>query len=67
LCKNCVHFVKPFPAICFTKQDANKGKGKCSLFAKLSMVDGEIHLEDATVARETLCKGKFFKGQDNAK
>lgn len=58
LCKDCIHFVKP-PVNCFFKKPDPK-KGKCSLFAKLSEVDGEIHMEDVTVARETLCKGKFY-------
>ena len=62
LCKNCIHFVKPSPHTYFTKPDAKKGK--CSLFAKLSKVDGDIHMEDVTIARETLCRGKFFKEKD---
>lgn len=59
LCKNCVHFVPP-QTVLFKKQPDVK-KGKCSLFAKISLVDGEIEMESAKKARDELCKGKFFK------
>lgn len=58
LCKNCVHFVPP-SSVLFKKP--NLKKGKCSLFAKISLVDGEIEIESAKKARDDLCKGKFFK------
>lgn len=61
LCKNCIHFVPP-PKQLFKKQ--NLKKGKCSLFAKISVVDGEIDFEKAEKAREELCKGKFFKKEE---
>ena len=57
LCKNCVHFEPP-PLNLFRKPDLKKGK--CSLFAKISLVDGEIYMESAKKAREELCKGKFY-------
>lgn len=58
LCKNCVHFVPPKQQILFRKPDLKKGK--CSLFAKISLVDGEIYMESAKKAREELCKGNFY-------
>lgn len=61
LCKNCVHFVQP-PTSIFKKPDIKKGK--CSLFAKISLVDGEIEFESAKKARDELCKGKFFKSKE---
>lgn len=62
LCKNCIHFVAPKSQGLFKKPDMKKGK--CSLFAKISLVDGEIEFESAKKAREELCKGKFFKSED---
>lgn len=62
LCKNCVHFVQPQRTNIFKKPELKKGK--CSLFAKISLVDGEIEFESAKKAREELCKGKFFKEED---
>jgi hypothetical protein len=62
LCKNCVHFLPPHRRNFWTKPDLKKGK--CSLFAKISPVDGEIDLESAKFARNELCKGKFFKKSD---
>ena len=59
LCKHCVHFVPPPKPFLFSKQ--NIKKGKCSLFAKISIIDGEIYFEKAEKARNELCKGEFFK------
>ena len=63
LCKNCIHFVPP-PSPGFFKKPELK-KGKCSLFAKISLVDGEIEFESAKKARDELCRGKFFKQEDD--
>ena len=62
ICKNCIHFVPPQKTHMFKKPDMKKGK--CSLFAKISLVDGEIDMESAKKARDELCKGKFFKEED---
>lgn len=54
LCKQCIHYVPP-PI--FKKPHSH---AKCSLFAYVSLVDGEIEHELAKDARRDLCKGKFF-------
>lgn len=59
LCNQCVHYVPP-PL--FKKHHEH---GKCSLFARVSPVDGEIHNELAKDVRETLCKGKFHKDKNH--
>ena len=58
LCKNCVHYVPP-PKKIFKKPDPKEGK--CSLFANMNYVDGELEIELAVNARKDLCKGEFFK------
>ena len=61
LCKTCVHYIPP-PHILFKKHHAH---GKCSLFARVSLVDGEIENELAKDARDNLCRGKFHKDKNH--
>lgn len=57
LCKDCVHYIPP-PKIPFKKPDPKQGK--CSLFASMNYVDGELETELAINARRDLCKGVYF-------
>ena len=61
LCKNCTHYIPP-PKKLFVKPDPKEGK--CSLFAKLNYINGDVEMENVTDARKDLCKGTYFSDKD---
>lgn len=62
LCRNCVHFVPPKAE---AKVTPDLKLGKCKYFAEIQLIDGEVGLPFAAVARIHMCKGDMWSPNES--
>lgn len=56
ICKDCKFYVLPLPP-----HEKNKKLGKCALFGKVNLIDGEVDYRYVSEVRPALCDGKYYK------